>query len=347
MALRLASRFRDLGHDVDVVALDEPTGDRLESVEQIQVVRAPPWAVGQRLRRSVGLRRHLAAHPYDIIHAQTFIPNIYARCAVAASRHRARVVTTLQSASDDHTRFDVRLTERALGRWTDAVVAVSPRLATAYSDWFPTLASRVCVIPNAMDAAQKPRVFAVDRPVTFAVVGRLTRFKNVETAIRGFAAFKRDHPTGDHILRIVGPDSDEIYAAELRALAKELGGSIQFDGAVPDPFDHLPIDVLIHASYREGHPLTLLEAAAHRIPIVCGDVEEIRDAVGGHCTTFSPSEPQELAAALATVVEDWPASLLQASAASAAVPAIEEAAEMYLQLFKGLLGARLLEAIRA
>jgi glycosyltransferase involved in cell wall biosynthesis len=55
---------------------------------------------------------------------------------------------------------------------------------------------------------------------------------------------------------------------------------------------------LIAASYGEGFGLPLIEAAQHKLPIICRDIPVFREVAGEHAYFFSARNAQDLAAAI-------------------------------------------------
>ena len=58
---------------------------------------------------------------------------------------------------------------------------------------------------------------------------------------------------------------------------------------------------LISASYGEGFGLPLIEAAQHKLPIICRDIPVFREVAGKHAFYFSAATPEKLAEA----IEQW------------------------------------------
>ncbi|HEY2344080.1 MAG TPA: glycosyltransferase family 4 protein [Chthoniobacteraceae bacterium] len=146
---------------------------------------------------------------------------------------------------------------------------------------------------------------------------RLLRRKNVELSLRVTAALRALGQ--DAALLITGaedihnPASVE-YAASLHRLHDELelGSSAVFLS------DHLPIkaeelsglyrlaDALFFPSRQEGFGLPVLEAAAHRLPAFCADVEPFNALPGA--IPFDPeASPEEIAAFLIQRTDASPA----------------------------------------
>jgi glycosyltransferase involved in cell wall biosynthesis len=122
---------------------------------------------------------------------------------------------------------------------------------------------------------------------------RITRRKNVELALRVVAAMRQaGRPAG---LIVTGPAdphhaSGDAYLRELQVLRRELGLedaawflSAELGGAPSDAVMgdlYRLADLLFLPSRDEGFGLPVLEAAAHRLPIVCTDLPTLRPLAG-------------------------------------------------------------------
>lgn len=120
-------------------------------------------------------------------------------------------------------------------------------------------------------------------------VGRLVKEKGILELVRAVARLAKDHP--NIRLLIVGDALSSDYDAgkeAFRAEAERLGVSdrICYAGMVDDTRPYLAImDVFCLPSYREGMPVSLLEAMAMGRPCIASDIrgcrEEIVNGVSG------------------------------------------------------------------
>jgi glycosyltransferase involved in cell wall biosynthesis len=80
-------------------------------------------------------------------------------------------------------------------------------------------------------------------------------------------------------------------------------------------------DLLVHASYREGVPRVLMEAAAMGVPIVASDIPGCREVIPSEATgrLFAPGDARALASALGAALRDREGTAARAAAAQAAV----------------------------
>jgi poly(glycerol-phosphate) alpha-glucosyltransferase len=138
----------------------------------------------------------------------------------------------------------------------------------------------ICVIPNGVDLPGPGGDVAPvgarngSRPKRVLSLGRIHPKKGLPHLLHGWAAARADHAGvgADWVLTVAGWDQNG-HEAELRALAHELGieGSVEFPGplfgaAKSEAFNCA--DAFILPSLSEGLPMAVLEAWAHRLPVL-------------------------------------------------------------------------------
>jgi glycosyltransferase involved in cell wall biosynthesis len=142
---------------------------------------------------------------------------------------------------------------------------------------------------------------------------RITPRKNVELALRVVAALRAaGRPRAG--LVVTGPvDPHEpaaaAYFATLLRLRRELDlqSSAIFLAELEEPTLGVALvhdlyrlaDLLLLPSHDEGFGIPILEAAAHRMPIVCSDLPVLRDLAGDAAVYVAPDADPAVVAALA------------------------------------------------
>jgi glycosyltransferase involved in cell wall biosynthesis len=271
--------------------------------------------------------RRLCRFRPHIVHTHTAKAGALGRLAAVAynrtagRREPARLVHTYHGHVFDgyfggaSTRFFLGV-ERWLARYTDALVAISPRVKTDLLETYRiATASQAHVIPlgfdlspfAAIDEAGRSRARAAlgippGRRVV-ATVGRLTAIKQHALFLE-MAQFVTTNVPGVDFL-VVG---DGELRASLEALAATLGlaGSVRFLGWRRDLTTiYGATDVFVLTSRNEGTPVALIEAMASGVPGVSTDVGGVRDVIVspevGVVVPFG--EPQALAAAVQDLLE--------------------------------------------
>ncbi len=209
-------------------------------------------------------------------------------------------------------------------RWE--YVAVSDLRA---AQWRTLTGAECRVVPNGVDPARvlglPPDVrrlaegFALlDGRLVLLHPARLLRRKNIEFSLGVVAALKAHTPLA---LLVTGADDPHNpvsldYGAWLRGESVRLGvaGEVIFVG------EHFRVgdeelaglyrlaDALLFPSRSEGFGLPLLEAALHRLPVFCSDIEPLR-AIATAGAVFIPDDAAEAAAIIHRALGCDPASL--------------------------------------
>ncbi|MFH1475160.1 MAG: glycosyltransferase [Chloroflexota bacterium] len=209
-------------------------------------------------------------------------------------------------------------------RWpgaTQVTISAARRADLAALQGLPVSAVRV--VPNGVDITallglagatvsliRAADLLAFDPLILLPV--RITPRKNIELALRVVAALRaagRPHAG----LVVTGPvdphlGAADAYLAALVGLRQELG----LDGAavflaemLDDPADRALVlglyrlaDLLLLPSFDEGFGIPILEAAAHRLPIVCSNLPSLREMAGEAATYFEVDADPGLIAAM-------------------------------------------------
>ena len=267
------------------------------------------------------LARFVRDQQIDVINAHHFMPCFYAL-------HAARVANRVGLVYTEHSEADVlsatglwRAVGAGLLRWCDSVVGVSPRVSAALSSHFHLDPRRVQTIENGVDLglysdAGRPRV-DVRRSLGLGpdavVIGHVANFrrnKNHLFLVRAFHEAFRDR--SDVKLLLVGQgfpgdteNSEPEVAAYVRANALER--SVHQLGYRPDVHDLLrAMDVFCLVSYKEGLPLSVIEAMACGLPVVATNIDGLREVVrpGINGMLVEPDDHHALARALVQLVSD-------------------------------------------
>ena len=195
------------------------------------------------------------------------------------------------------------LAEKAAARWSAAIICVSEsekRLALRKGI---APEEKLWVVHNGVhDVDASLRAHPEITPVRLCSVARFESPKDHVTLLRALAAI--GSPNWE--LDLVGDGPLEM---SMRALAAELGiaARVHFLGYQRDPAAALAAAQLFVLSSRsEGFPRSILEALRAGLPVVASDVGGVREAVdpGRNGLLVSPGRPQELAAALRSLLED-------------------------------------------
>lgn len=265
----------------------------------------------------------------DVVHTHTAKAGALGRAAALACRaltfRRVRLVHTFHGNvlagyfGGTKTRV-FRQVERALARFTDTVVAISPRqmdeLVRLHKVARPERVRLIRLgfhLAPFFEVAQDRKPREAGEAFVAGIVGRLVPIKNHAMFLDAARRFLDKAPDTPARFPVVG--GGELLD-ELRAQARDLGISdaVEFWGWRRDlPAVYAGLSAVVLTSDNEGTPVSLIEAMAASVPVAATDVGGVRDLLGepekdppgggfavcGRGLLCRPGDAQGLAAALA------------------------------------------------
>jgi len=186
-------------------------------------------------------------------------------------------------------------------RFADAIISVAPALTARLRE--NGITRNIHEVPNAVDRIEEDGAAppADDRPYILAV-GRVTGQKNIDTLIRSFLLFKKQHP--EFRLLVAGGLDDVDYVNSLKDL---VGGDVVLlgrmtRGEVAYLLKHCA--VYANVSHHEGSSNATLEAIGHNCPILLSDIPENRDMKLQEAVFIDKDDPAEIAARMAQAIDE-------------------------------------------
>jgi phosphatidylinositol alpha-1,6-mannosyltransferase len=286
------------------------TGDvDFDAGQSFPVHRAAPLGLPQPARVALlnarGLWEGLSFRP------QVVLSMHIVTSPAAAALSRLLSTPVVQYLHADEMRVRPRLTRAALKR-PAAVVAVSghtEKLALAAG----ADPGRLRVIPNGVDLPQAPSASRSKTPL-IVTVARLTQaYKGHDVMLRALPELLRRVPDTRWVVVGDGPLRASLEGA---AAGAGLANAVEFVGAVPAAERDAWLDrawVFAMPSRLppgglggEGFGIAYLEAAAHGVPALAGNVGGALDAVEHERTGLlvDPADPHAVAGALADLLLD-------------------------------------------
>ena len=166
---------------------------------------------------------------------------------------------------------------------------------------------RIHVTPVAADAHFKPQPSPAINAVRekFALPERYVLYFGSNKPHKNLARLV-DAITQMPITLVIGGTWDERFP-QAQQRAKELNASVRFIGQVND--DDLPAlysgaTVFAFPSFYEGFGLPPLEAMACGTPVICSNTSSLPEVVGDAALQVNPNDVNEIAAAIARVLDD-------------------------------------------
>jgi glycosyltransferase involved in cell wall biosynthesis len=263
----------------------------------------------------------IRTHRIDLVNAHHFMPFVYAYYG-AKIANRTRLIYT------EHSEADVLA---ATGRWkwigrqllrsSDGTIGISETVSRAVGSHFSADPRHIHTIENGVDLGMfggasasrhdlRRQLGLAGNDVAFGHVANFRRNKNHLFLLRAFQELVRRRPEAKLLLVGKGYDGDaENSEPEVRRFidTHRLGGSVSLLGYRPDVHELLAaLDVFCLVSYKEGLPLSLIEAMATGLPVIGSDIGAIREVVqpDGNGLLAAPDDVPALTGALDRLAGD-------------------------------------------
>ncbi len=308
-AVSLTSRLKAFGYNSLLVHGSRTPGEGdmgyLLAREGVEALKVPdlqrPVNPKRDFDAACQLYRVLCDFEPDILHTHTAKAGALGRLATVlynltrGRRHPVRIVHTYHGHVFDG-YFGKRSTavflglERWLARWTDRIIAISPRIADEISKRYAIGRSdQVCSIRLGFDLApfvgiddnmrhaSRERLVIPDNTLVVTTVGRLTEIKKHDLFLE--MAQRVCSSRQDVLFFIVG---DGELRDELESIVSALGleSAVRFLGWRQDLATiYAASDLFVLTSRNEGTPVALIEAMASGVPGISTDVGGVRDVI--------------------------------------------------------------------
>ena len=263
------------------------------------------------------LKNIIDTEQYEIIHCHTPMGGAIGRLAARSARKKGTKV--IYTAHGFHFFKGAPLVnwlayypaERWLARYTDVLITINTE---DYEIAKKFKVNRIEYVPGVGIDTDKFKNIEVNRTekreslgvseddFMIISVGELNKNKNHQVIIRAIAKLRNEKIK--YVLCGQGP-----LETELRELAKELDveNQVKFLGFRKDVPDLMKVaDLFAFPSYREGLSLSLMEAMASGLPVVCseirGNTDLIEDGKGGYLV--EPSDVEGFAKYIKELIED-------------------------------------------
>jgi glycosyltransferase involved in cell wall biosynthesis len=229
--------------------------------------------------RPTGLANEMARIAPSIVHTHS---GVWYKGSLAAKLSRVPSIVHTEHGRQHPDPLSSRVIDGLAARRTDAIVAVSERLASDLPGLLRAEPQRVVFIPNGIDTeAHRPRTdngalrrelgIASDTPIVGSI-GRLESIKAYELMVEAFARFV-DTDVGRTAALVIGGEGRSRQSIEQTIERHGLRGRVHLLGWRNDISDlHAAFSVFTMSSKSEGTSISLLEAMSAGVPPVVTDV---------------------------------------------------------------------------
>jgi glycosyltransferase involved in cell wall biosynthesis len=260
--------------------------------------RQSSFAIRSRIARRL-LLPPLLTFRVDLFHALNQRVDRRPAKRVVATFHDLFVMTGEYSSAEFRARFSQQAKLAAMN--SDLIIAVSEFTASQVNGLLKVERSRIRVIPHGVHLPKQ--TIEVPRKKSILLVGTLQARKNVTRLVEAFESVPRDWTL---ILAgaTTGYRSEEVLARIARSSCRD---RIQLTGYVtPSQLQALYSSASIFAfpSLDEGFGIPVLEAMAHKLPVVTSRTSALEEIACGAALLVDPTDTQDLATALNRLIDD-------------------------------------------
>ena len=298
-----------------------------------QFRHAPPPRAGNVSKRL--LLPPLPTFRADLFHALNQRVDRRPARRVISTFHDLFVMTSEYSSTDFRERFTRQARQAAAS--SDLIITVSQFTADQVCELLHVPRERIRVIPHGVHLPSPQPGSRRDKTVLF--VGALQVRKNI---VRLVEAFEQMPPDWRLVLAGAGTGfgASEILKRIEASPARE---RITLNGYVrADELDSLygKASIFAFPSLDEGFGMPVLEAMAHRLPVITSNRSALPEVAGDAALLVNPYKTEEIAAALQRLAQDSTLreELAQAGRNRAKLFTWENAAERTYSTYKELLG---------
>lgn len=254
---------------------------------------------------------------YDIVHCHTPVASLCAR--LGCKKLRKNGVKVVYTAHGFHfykgapkKNWLIYYTiEKFCSKYTDVLITINKEdYALAQKKfkkpdirYVPGVGIDVEKFKNAqVDTLSKREEISVPQNATLLLsVGELNENKNHATVIKALSRIKNDN-----LYYVIAGRGDK--KEELTNLISELGltNRVRLLGYRQDVLElYKTADIFIHPSFREGLPVSVMEALASGLPVICSNIRGNVDLVDHTCgKTFNPFSVTECVGSIEQVVAE-------------------------------------------
>jgi glycosyltransferase involved in cell wall biosynthesis len=290
--------LKSLGYEIHAAANYSDANERLDSLDIIRHhfdIERSPFSL-KNIKAYRQLKRLMESEKFDVVHCHSPMGGVLSRLAAKA----VGIPNVIYTAHGFHFYKGAPLinwllyypVEKFLSRFTDVLITINKedyRRAQKFK------ANRVVYVPGIGVNTNKFKHVNIDRDkkreelgiskdtIVILSIGELIKRKNHETALRAIAEINNNNKL---VYLICGSGELDTY---LKDLAKSLGieNIVRFLGFRNDiPEICIASDIFLFPSFQEGLPVSVMEAMAAGLPVVCsnirGNTDLIYNGVGGY-----------------------------------------------------------------
>jgi len=289
--------LQSLGFEIHAAANFNDENERLDTLDLIRHhfdIQRSPFSLNN-IKAYKQLKKIMKSENFDAVHCHSPMGGALARLAAKS----AGITPVIYTAHGFHFYNGAHLinwllyypVERFLSRCTDVLITINKE---DYARAQRFKAKKAIYVPGIgvdtkkfseinMNRNKKRKELCLSKDtIAILSVGEMIKRKNHETALRALAKLE----TQNYMYLICGKGDLENYLKDL-SISLGIKDKVKFLGYRNDiPEICIASDMFLFPSYQEGLPVSMMEAMAAGLPIVCslirGNTDLIDDGKGGY-----------------------------------------------------------------
>jgi glycosyltransferase involved in cell wall biosynthesis len=318
-ALELSLQLVKLGIEAVVITHGHPGQPEEEEIAGVKIKRMKGLVLNNPHRAASPLifrhcHRYILDGKFDVIHGLDVYSSMAQMVIPFAHRYRIPCVLTCHTVMDSgFLVFPQRLMSLTL-RKADRLIAVS-RASACLSHLLGFSEKRITVVPNGVDLScfnaeidaslMREELGIGDEPLV-VTASRLVKRKSPELLVSAFAKVLKVVPDAKLVIAGSGREKDNL-SRQIESL--NIAGSVlMLGGLVKEKVAQLmaAADVFVLPSKLESCALSLLEASAVGVPVVCSNAGGVPEVFqdGFNALLYPPGDDNAMAEAILRLIQD-------------------------------------------
>ncbi|MBT6513489.1 MAG: glycosyltransferase family 4 protein [Crocinitomicaceae bacterium] len=308
-AIILAAGLRDLGYDVELLALGiEGNGTSFIVEKDLPYGNLNLTLYTHHLsiikRNNKVLRKVLKEKKPGVVLPFTYWPNLYCN----AVKKRAKIPFCVWNQRDLGFNLGSYNDEGNIIQNTDWIIGNSQSAVDVVRKKCGDKIIKSKVVHNGIPnhfLRKEPRAIT-NHPMTAVMVANIQKNKDHETLIRSWKLLKDRLGSDCPRLKLVGAKRDTYAGLKDLVDSLDLNCVLEFTGMIDNVCSVISkADFSVFSSNSEGSPNGLLECMAARLPVVATDIDSIREALGQNCHFLVPiNSPDIFAEKIIALISD-------------------------------------------
>lgn len=303
LLIDLLPRFRDMGHDVELLLFDGTETPFYKEMSNAGI-KIHSLSKGGNVYNPINIFRvREYFNRFDIIHTHNTACQYFTSVASRLNRHKSKLVTTEHNTTNRRRSMPFF---RHIDKWMyqryERIICIADSTASNLEN-FIGIGSNIRIINNGIEISKfrtvsHNRVYP-DKEVIISMIAAFRPQKDQDTLIKAMALLPDNYK-----LWLVG---DGIRRKSLEALTASLGlnNRVEFLGVRTDiPAIMEKSHIIVLSSHWEGLSLSSVEGCASGRPVIVSDVPGLREVIGGAGVLFPNGDYEKLAHEISHLATD-------------------------------------------